>query len=136
MSDTETLKNQGYVEYSELCALVAKNHRVNVNTLRMWLAGPLSKVRSMLVKDGTIVLPDDRSWNCLYDPSLALVLTAYIKWHRFGGRHSVAEVVSFFEDFEAGKTHAINHLPPRFRSIPAFGSAPDNVVLLRRTGTS
>lgn len=117
MASAADLKMAGYIEYRDLCEEVSKGCRVNVKTLRMWLSSPLSKVRAMLVYQGLIVLPDDRSWSCLYSPELVLPLVAYVRWHRFGGRHSVAHVVQFFKDYNTGREHAINELPPRLRKM-------------------
>lgn len=81
----------------------------------MWLSGPLNKLRGLLIQDGMIVLPDDRSWQCLYAPDLDLFLAAYLAWHRFGERHSVVEVVNFYNDFNDGKMNAYAWVPKRLQ---------------------
>lgn len=96
--NTQALKAAGYLDFRELAELIEPIAQINADTVRDWLPGPLGKVRVLLVMHELIVLPTDRSWACLYSPKLVEVLASYLRWHRFGGRHTAVEVADFFKE--------------------------------------
>ena len=112
---SELLQSGDYIEYRELCRRVARVFHMSNKTVAEWLRTPLSKIRSMLLDRGLMILPEGRSWACLYDADMVYLMAAYMQWHRFGKRRSVASVVTFFRSFIDGKPEALSYLPPEAR---------------------
>lgn len=112
MATAEELKAEGFLEYRELVELVASTTRKHQSTVYAWLQQPINKVRGLLIQDEKIIQPDDRTWQCLYSAELMYFLVAYVRWHRFGTRHSMVQVVNFYNDFNSGEMNSIDWLPP------------------------
>ncbi len=103
------------MEYRELVDLVAAAVRMHPSTVRNWLLLPIRKVRGLMIQEEMIVQPDDRTWTCLYSAEAQYFLTAFMKWHRFGARHSMVQVVNFYNDFMQGADCALAWLPKGMR---------------------
>lgn len=116
MSTTVELQEMGWLSFGELAAKIARERHMNMRTLKSWLNGPLTKIRGNLYERQLVVEPDGREGYYMYHPSLVLPLVAYIKWHRLGGRHSMAKAMRFIDEFIAGEDKARKHLPPRLRN--------------------
>lgn len=131
VSDTAVLKKAGFLELGELYEQVAYVRGMNVETTKMWLQGPFQKLRPMLVDRELIVLPEDRTWCCLYSPVLVKVLAAYAKWHRFGTRHSVVMAVRFMQEALEDKSSAMQYLTNKMVERAKIAKR-ENVIDIRR----
>lgn len=129
MSTAEELKEAGFVEYGKLVELVADATRMSEQTTYEWLSGRLMKLKPFLAQTGEMILPDDRSLQCLYSIELVPLLAAFMNWHGFNTKRSIIQVVRFYEDYKKGSRSAMKHVPRRLRSIGSLATQ-SNVQLV------
>lgn len=124
VAEAADLKDQGYLERQEVARQVAELLRVNFKYASQQINPVLSRYRMVWVNQGYVLLPDDRTWFCLYNAALPRFIAAYYTWHgRFKRVHAV-DADNFFKAYFAGESWALAYIPapapPRTR-VPKKG---------------